>query len=108
MGISIDDLFSLGDPAGMRRLAAEFSTRAEAVAATIESLSLRVAATTFEGPAATQLRAAMRAREERGRQAVLRLEAAAATLRRAAGRVEDEIDEERAARRRAAEGDPGR
>ena len=106
----MDDLSSLGDPEGMRRLATELSTRAEAVAVTIESLSRRVAATTttFEGPAATQLRAAMRAREERGRQAVLRLEAASEALRRTAGRVEDEIDEERAARRRAAERDPGR
>jgi hypothetical protein len=104
----MDDLSSFGDPAGMRRLAAEFSTRAEAVAATIKSLSVSVAATTFEGPAATQLSAAMRAREERGRQTVLRLEAAAATLRRAAGRVEDEIDEERAALRRAVERDPER
>jgi len=108
MGISMDDLSSLGDPEGMRRLATELSTRAEAVAVTIESLSRRVAATTFEGPAATQLRSAMRAREERGRQAVLRLEAASEALRRTAGRVEDEIDEERAARRRAAERDPGR
>lgn len=108
MGISVDDLSSLGDPADMRRLAAEFSTRAEAIAVVADSLTSRVDAMTFEGPAATQLRAATRERENRARRASLRLEDASVTLRRAAGQLEDQMDEESAARRRASEWDSGR
>lgn len=103
MGIPVDDLSYLGDPAGMRTLAAELTLRAESIAEVARSLARRVDAMTFEGPAAVQLRDEMNDRRRRADRAALELQEASLALRRGAAQVEDRIDEARAALAREAE-----
>lgn len=108
MGILPDDLSHLGDPVGMRALAAELTLRAESIAQVARSLARRVDTMTFEGPAAVQFRDAMRARQRRAERAALQLQEAALSLRRGAGVVEDQIQEARLALARRADQDEGR
>lgn len=107
MGMTGDDPSGLADPAGMRKLAAEVSLRAESVIEVTDSLAKGVAAMTFEGPAANQLRDGMRERDRRARIAAAQLQEAAISLRRAAGAAEDQRAEEEAALRRSGRSEDG-
>jgi uncharacterized protein YukE len=87
----LDDPFPVGDPAGMRALAA----RLRADAASLDGLSARargaVASLSFEGPKAERFRDHVVSTHARARALSQQMNDAAAQLYAAAARVEDSI-----------------
>ena len=78
----------VGDPAGMRALAAQLRAQAEQVTQGAANVQRAVGGMSFQGPAATRLRADESAVSGRARSTASDLGDIAALLDRAAGRVE--------------------
>ncbi|MDP9066794.1 MAG: hypothetical protein M3N53_00410 [Actinomycetota bacterium] len=105
MGVQVD-YSSVGDPAAMEALAAEFLLRAESIAGIAASLSRQVDAMTFEGPAARDLRDRTHARRRQAERSAARLQEAAHMLKRSAAAAREQIHELHLAQLRAQEQEP--
>lgn len=97
------DYSHLGDPVGMEALASELLLRAESIAGIADSLSRRVRAMTFEGPAADRLRDEMEERRRSAERVAAELQETAHMLRRSASAVRDQIHELQLAEQRMRE-----
>ena len=106
MGMSLEDLSQLGDPDGMEALASELLLGAESIAGIAANVSTQVGEMTFEGPAATALRANTEERRRRVERVARELRDAAHSLRGRAADARDRIREAELAARRAEGSDP--
>ena len=78
----------VGDPPGMRALAAQLRGEADRIAQVADSATGAVGSMTFEGPAATRFRQRVESARSGLRDAAQGLQGVAATLERAAADVE--------------------